>query len=185
MREPLLRGIRNRLLQLVALYAPGAMTLRPRLHRMRGVTVGTDVAIGTAVIIETSRPHLVAIGDDVSISIRTTIVAHFHGSTRADKHPRGDAVSVRIGDGAFIGPGCIILPNVTIGDGSVVTAGSVVSRSVPPGVMAQGNPAKPVARCGIPLARQTSLRQFYRNLQPLRPRGPAVEAGRDKRTRTS
>lgn len=168
MREPILRGVRNRALQLLALFGPGAKTLRPRLHRWRGVTIGDNVAIGTDVIIETSKPHLVAIGDDVSISIRTVIIAHFHGSTRADREPFGKPVSVRIGNRVFIGPGSIILPNVTLGDGSVVGAGSVVSRSVPPGVMVRGNPAEPVARCGIPLTRTTSLRDFYRRLQPLR-----------------
>jgi acetyltransferase-like isoleucine patch superfamily enzyme len=76
-------------------------------------------------------------------------------------------VSVRIEDDVFIGPGAIILPNVTIGHGAVVHAGSVVTRSVPPLTMVRGNPAEPVARCGVPLGRSTPLRQFYRQLQPL------------------
>ena len=35
-----------------------------------------------------------------------------------------------------------VLPGVTIGSGSVVGGGSVVTRSIPPGVIAAGNPAR-------------------------------------------
>jgi acetyltransferase-like isoleucine patch superfamily enzyme len=99
--------------------------------------------------------------------MRTTIIAHFRGEWDAGLD--GDeGVTVRIEDDAFIGPGVIILPNVTIGHGAVVTAGSVVSRSVPPLTMVQGNPAKPVARCGVPLGMQTPLKEFYRRLRPIR-----------------
>ena len=71
-------------------------------------------------------------------------------------------------DEAFIGPGVIILPNVTIGRGAVVAAGSVVSHSVPPMTMVQGNPAKPIAKCGISLAEKHSLREFYKQLRPIK-----------------
>ena len=60
----------------------------------------------------------------------------------------------------------IILPNVTIGKGSVVTAGSVVNQSVPPGTIVQGNPARPVARCAVPLAWR-SYETFMQNLSPI------------------
>jgi acetyltransferase-like isoleucine patch superfamily enzyme len=163
-----LSALKKRVLQVLALYAPGAETVRVRLHPRRGVTIGPGTFIGTDAIIETSKPELVYIGRDVNIGIRTTIIAHFHGATAVD---RGDRTySVRIEDGAFIGPGCIVLPNVTVGQGAVVTAGSVVSRSIPAMTMASGNPAVPVARLGVPLLDQTSLKEFYRQLKPLRPR---------------
>ena len=63
-----------------------------------------------------------------------------------------------------------MLPGVTIGRGAVVMAGSVVTRSVPPMTMVQGNPAAPVAKCGVPLGANTPLGEFYRALQPLRSR---------------
>jgi serine acetyltransferase len=53
-----------------------------------------------------------------------------------------------------------------IGHGSVVTAGSVVSQSVPPMTVVQGNPAVPVAKCGVPLRQDISMKTFSRNLQP-------------------
>ena len=51
---------------------------------------------------------------------------------------------IDIRDNCVIGWGAIILPGVTIGPDSVIAAGSVVTRSIPPGVVAAGNPAKPV-----------------------------------------
>lgn len=160
-REPALRGITNRLLQAAARSLPGAMSLRPSLHRLRGVTIGQGTFIGTDAIIETSNPQLVSIGSGVAIGIRTTIVAHFRGSLPV-RH------TVVIEDDAFIGPGVIVLPNVTIGRGAVVMAGSVVAASVPPMTVVQGNPARPIATCGVPLGMSTPIKEFYRHLRPLR-----------------
>ena len=61
--ESTLAGARRRLLALIALYGPGAETTRVRLHRLRGVKIGSGCFIGTDVIIETAFPHLVEIGD--------------------------------------------------------------------------------------------------------------------------
>ena len=49
---------------------------------------------------------------------------------------------IRIGQDVWIGGGAIILPGVTIGDNAVVGAGSVVTRDVPAGSIARGNPAR-------------------------------------------
>ena len=160
-------GVRNRLLQLLALYAPGARTLRPALHRLRGVKVGEGAFIGTDAIIETAQPHLVAIGRGSVIGIRAVIIAHFRSET-AEPEAAPAGPTVRIGDDVFIGPGVIVLPNVTIGDGAVVNAGSVVTRSVPPLTMVQGNPASPIARCDVALGMDTPLKEFYRTLKPIK-----------------
>lgn len=50
--------------------------------------------------------------------------------------------SVRIGKNCWIGAGAIIVPGVTIGDGSVIGAGSVVTKDIPSGVVAVGNPCR-------------------------------------------
>lgn len=47
-----------------------------------------------------------------------------------------------IGDNVWIGTRTIILPGVHIGNNTVIGAGSVVTKSIPSGVMAAGNPAK-------------------------------------------
>lgn len=49
---------------------------------------------------------------------------------------------VRIGRNCWIGAGAIILPGITIGDNTVVGAGSVVTKDLPPNVIAAGNPCK-------------------------------------------
>src|SRR5690606_26766536 len=53
---------------------------------------------------------------------------------------------VQIDDYAWIATGAMILPGVHIGRGAVVGAGAVVSKSVPPGAIVVGNPAKPISR---------------------------------------
>lgn len=161
-----LRGVLNRLLQILVRFAPGATTLRVRMHRWRGVEVGDGTFIGTDALIETSKPHLVSIGRGVAIGMRSTIIAHFRGVEQAVARS-GRKHSVVIEDEAFIGPGVIILPNVVIGRGAVVNAGSVVTKSVPAMTMVQGNPAVEIARCGVPLGMDTPLKEFYRKLRPL------------------
>ncbi len=47
---------------------------------------------------------------------------------------------VTIGEYVWIGYGVIILPGVTVGDHAIIGAGSVVTKDVPSGVMAAGNP---------------------------------------------
>lgn len=49
---------------------------------------------------------------------------------------------VVIGTDVWIGGACVILPGVTIGDRTVVGAGSVVTRDLPAGVLAAGNPCR-------------------------------------------
>ena len=49
---------------------------------------------------------------------------------------------IDIGDDVWVGAGALILPGVTIGSRSVIGAGSVVTRDVPEGVFAAGNPCR-------------------------------------------
>lgn len=52
------------------------------------------------------------------------------------------AFPIRIGTRVWIGGGTIVLPGVTIGDDTTIGAGSVVTRSIPVGVLAAGNPCR-------------------------------------------
>jgi acetyltransferase-like isoleucine patch superfamily enzyme len=163
-------GVKNRVLQLAALYSPGGDTIRPMLHRRRGVKIGRRTWVGFDTLIEPSYPRRVEIGDRVAIGIRVLILAHFAHLGRNRETESGELdnrVSVRIEDDVFIGPGAIIMPNVTIGHGAVVASGSVVTRSVAPLTMVQGNPAQPIARCGVPLGLDTPVKEFYRRLTPI------------------
>jgi acetyltransferase-like isoleucine patch superfamily enzyme len=161
MAERLLPGLKNRLLQMLARFAPGATSVRVRLNRWRGVNIGKGAWIGFDAIIETSHPHLVTIGDRAAVGIRVTIMAH-------NREQRG----VIIEEDAAIGVGAIILPGVTIGRGAVVTAGSVVTKSVPSRTMVRGNPARPIAMVEVPLGLDVSVKQFAKGLRSIVPVPP-------------
>ena len=77
MKEHLLRGFVSRVLQHLARILPGARSLRVALHRARGVRIGKDVWIGYDVILDTSRPYLITLGDGCTLSVRVMVVAHF------------------------------------------------------------------------------------------------------------
>lgn len=163
----LLIEIKNRLLQALAQFAPGARTLRVTLHRWRGVRLGRDVFIGTAVIVETAHPDRVSIGDRSALSVRTIVLAHNRGSPL----PADGSPTVQIESDVYVGAGAIILPGVTIGSGAVIAAGSVVTKSVPSQTLVQGNPARPVARCKTPLTQgyeafRTGLYRLPRHSRP-------------------
>ena len=52
------------------------------------------------------------------------------------------AQPITIGDNVWLGGGAIVCPGVSIGDDTVVGAGAVVTRDLPAGVVAYGNPAR-------------------------------------------
>lgn len=160
MKDTFVWGLTQRSLQLLARIIPGGEKVRVMLHRARGVHIGKGVFISQDVVLETAYPDLITLDDRAWIGLGTVIIAHFHEMRKG----------VRIESDAFIGPRVVILPDVTIGYGAVVAAGSVVTHSVRPMTFVQGNPAAPVARCGIPLTPDVTLKDFSRRLEPLRTR---------------
>ena len=85
----------------------------------------------------------VTIGDRTQIGLGVQILAADHPrdpATRASGLEYGRPV--RIGSNVWIGGGAIILPGVSIGDDALIGAGSVVTRDVPAGATAFGNPAR-------------------------------------------
>jgi galactoside O-acetyltransferase len=49
---------------------------------------------------------------------------------------------IHIGRNCWLGAGVVVLPGITIGDGSVIGAGSIVTKDIPSGVVAVGNPCR-------------------------------------------
>jgi maltose O-acetyltransferase len=87
--------------------------------------------------------NFVSIGRDVKFGPGVHIYAATHPvspETRASGRELG--VPVTIEDGVWVGGGSIILPGVTIGEGSTIAAGSVVSKPIPPRVVAAGVPCR-------------------------------------------
>ena len=55
---------------------------------------------------------------------------------------------VHIGRNCWLGAGVIVMPGITIGDNTVIGAGSVVTKDIPSGVVAVGNPCKVLREVG-------------------------------------
>jgi acetyltransferase-like isoleucine patch superfamily enzyme len=160
----MLRTLKKRLLGKVAFFAPGGFTLRPWLHRIRGVQMGNNVWVSQYVYIDEVHPENVIIGDNVGIGFRTTIFAHFYWG---DYEPGKKVGKVVIEKNVYIGPHCVILHDVTIGEGAVIAAGTVVTSNVPPGVLYGYPSPKPLAKVTRPLIYGTSHKEFLLGLRKL------------------
>ena len=53
---------------------------------------------------------------------------------------------ISVGSDVWIGGNVVVLPGVTIGDGCIIGAGSVVTRDIPAGFLAFGNPCRVIRR---------------------------------------
>lgn len=110
--------------------------------RRLGVTVGEHTAISPDTHFP-SEPYLVSIGNHVQVTRAVSIYTHGGGHIVRRQVPDFDCFGkVIIEDWAYIGSQSQIMPGVTIGKGSLVAAGSVVTKSVAPGTVVAGNPAK-------------------------------------------
>lgn len=124
----------------------GAETdIRPPLY----VDYGSNLRIGSGCFVNFGLTALdvaaITIGDDVQIGPHVQLLTPTHP---VEPGPRRDkwesAEPITIGDNVWLGGGVIVCPGVTIGADTVVGAGSVVTRDLPAGVVAVGNPARVV-----------------------------------------
>jgi acetyltransferase-like isoleucine patch superfamily enzyme len=160
----MLLNVISRLLHKLAFILPGGYSLRPSFHRLRGCKLGNRVWISQLVYIDELHPEAVTIGDNSTIGFRTSIFTHFYWGGRR-KNGYGE---VFIGKDVFIGPHCLILPNVRIGDGAVIKGGTVVSKNVPPYTLYGAPPAIPLGRVTVPLTPEYSYEEFIQGLRPIR-----------------
>jgi acetyltransferase-like isoleucine patch superfamily enzyme len=153
--------ILSRLAGKIAFVAPGGFTTRPWLHRLRGVEMGQNVWISQFVYIDEIHPEDVTIGDNCIIGLRTSIISHFYSGPR---RPVGNG-KVVIEKDVFVGPHCVILPNVIIGEGAVIRAGTVVSRNVPAHTFWGPPAAEALGIANVPLTPDTNYEDFMRGLK--------------------
>ena len=150
---PVLNGLRNSLYKLtfysyglknvisknVLFYVPHGLLLAK-------VVIQSNVRISEGVRIDCSSP--ITIEDDVWISENSHIFSHEHiidGRNVKQSKNINIMQGLSIGKDAWIGAGCLILPQVNhVGEGAIIGAGSVVTKNVEDYSIVAGNPAQQI-----------------------------------------
>ncbi|MDX6740891.1 sugar O-acetyltransferase [Actinocorallia sp. A-T 12471] len=117
--------------------------IRPPLY----VDYGVHLTVGSGVFVNFNLTALdvaaITIGDDVQIGPNVQLLTPTHPLDPEQRRAKLEAAApIVIEDNVWLGGGAIVLAGVTIGRDSVIGAGSVVTRDVPAGVVAVGNPAR-------------------------------------------
>lgn len=85
----------------------------------------------------------ITLGDNVLLAPRVCIFTATHPIDAAVRNSGLEyGKPVRIGNNVWIGGNTVVNPGVTIGDGTIVGSGSVVTKDLPAGVIAAGNPCR-------------------------------------------
>jgi serine acetyltransferase len=160
MNKPFLRRFINRALHALARTCPGCTTLRPALHRLRGVKISGSIFVGDDVYLENEYPECVEIHEHAMLSLKCIILAHTKGSG-----------SVVIERDAFIGPMAVLICQagkvLRIGEGAVISAGSIIMTSVPAHAFMAPPRATEVGRSTVTFWK-TSVEEFLGGLEPIR-----------------
>lgn len=115
---------------------------RTRLWRICGANLHPSVWIAANAMLDEETPELITIDEGVRISYGTMLITHSGLDKKIGR--------IHVGRQAWIGAGCIILPDVTIGAYAVVGAGSLVHHDVKEDTTVFGVPAKVIKRSGVP-----------------------------------
>ncbi|GAB3197281.1 sugar O-acetyltransferase [Geodermatophilus arenarius] len=140
-QRPLRRELLGRLLGSVG----EGTEIRPPLY----VDYGSRIRVGARCFANVGLVALdvaaITIGDDVQIGPNVQLLTPTHPVEPGPRRDKWEAARpITIGDNVWLGGGVIVLPGVSIGADTVVGAGSVVTRDLPAGVVAVGNPARVV-----------------------------------------
>lgn len=109
-----------------------SLALKIALQRSKGTKIGQRCRFLGRV--DSLNPHLVEIGDRCVIGTESMLLAHgpgFDGKSRTV-----------VGDYSYLGFRVTVLPGVRIGSQCIIGAGSIVTRDIPDGSVAAGNPAR-------------------------------------------
>ena len=117
--------------------------------RSNGMVIGNNTVIYSPnnCVIDQTRPWMIEIGDNVSITTGVTILTHGYDWS-VFKGMYGDVLGsagrVKIGNNVFIGMNSTILKGVTIGNNVVIGANSLINKNVPDNSVVVGNPQRVV-----------------------------------------
>ncbi|WP_306253736.1 DapH/DapD/GlmU-related protein [Parvularcula sp. IMCC14364] len=109
-----------------------SLALKIAVQRSLGTAIGKRCRLLGG--IDAVNPHLVKIGDKCVIGGESRLLAHGPGFD-------GKELTV-IGDYTYLGYRVTVLPGVKIGEGCIIGAGAIVTRDIPDGSVAVGNPAR-------------------------------------------
>ena len=121
--------------------------------RKKSIKIGKNCKIYSPnrVIIDTQRPHMLEIGNNVIITDGVKILCHDYSRSVLCNYPGlgnvGESGFTKIGNNVFIGMNSIILMGSEIGDNSIIAAGTVVTGVFGSNVVIGGNPARVI--CSI------------------------------------
>ncbi|MFI6108180.1 sugar O-acetyltransferase [Streptomyces sp. NPDC051310] len=162
--DPVLRPYRSRCMELLDRFNNTALgdfrtreaVLRDLLHRVEPggwvmprflcefgffIELGPGTKINFDAVLLDCAP--IVLGADVFLGPRCQLFTANHPydpSLRRELYE--SARPITLGDRVWLGGGVTVLPGVSIGADTVVGAGSVVTKSLPSGVLAAGNPAR-------------------------------------------
>ena len=108
---------------------------------------GFHISVGARTFVNFNAVFLdaapITVGADVQIGPNVQLLTPTHElDTRRRRAGWERAAPITIGDNVWLGGGVIVCPGVSIGENTVVGAGAVVTRDLPAGVLAVGNPAR-------------------------------------------
>jgi maltose O-acetyltransferase len=139
-REP--EAARAILTELLGALGEGAVVRAP-LYVDYGehLTIGPRTFVNYGLVALDVAP--IEIGADCQVGPNVQLLTAYHPTEPEPRRAKLEAAApIAIGDNVWLGGGAIVLPGVTIGADSVIGAGAVVTKDVPPSVVAVGNPAR-------------------------------------------
>ncbi|MDF1694602.1 MAG: hypothetical protein P1U56_02165 [Saprospiraceae bacterium] len=116
-----------------------------RIKGYKNMQLGDSVKYSFAV----SASANIVVSDGTKLEVGENTIFAQNVCIRTSNHDLIDRTkyhkkSVKIGRNVWLAHGVVVLPGVSIGDNSTIGANSVVSRDIPPNVVAVGIPAKPI-----------------------------------------
>lgn len=135
--------LRRRILGELLGYFGADSEIRPPLYCDYGynLRVGERTFVNFGLVALDVAP--ITIGGDVQIGPGVQLLTPTHPVEAEPRRAKWEAARpITIGDNVWLGGGVIVLPGVGIGPNTVVGAGAVVTKDLPPDVVAVGNPAR-------------------------------------------